>query len=112
MSRILASGAKIPYLCTLVRGEALCQLDTLSVEVESTTIEHLNLIILSLGYYFFLLMRYQKQKRVICHETRKPLELKLRRYADRMVDLNEYMYAFPVSKAGEKNCETELNEFC
>ena len=80
--------------------------------MESTTIEHLNLIILSLGYYFFLLMRYQKQKRVICHGTRKPLELKLRRYADCLIDLNDDMSDFPVSKASDTICETELNEFC
>ena len=84
----------------------------LSVEVESTTIDHLNLIILGLGYYFFLLMRYQKQKRVIRHGMREPLELKLRRFSDCLVYLNEYMSDFPVSKAREKTCEAESNEFC
>ena len=57
-------------------------------------------------------MRYQKQNRVIRYGMRKPIELKLRRYTDRLVDLNEYMYAFPVSKASDKICETELSEFC
>ena len=36
-SGILASGGKIQYLCTLVRGKVLQQLETLSVEVGSTT---------------------------------------------------------------------------
>ena len=84
----------------------------MSVEAESTTIEHLNLIILILGYYLLLLMRYQKQNNVILHILRKPLELKLRCYADRLVDLNEYMPAFPISKERDKIFDTELNEFC
>ena len=48
-SGTLAAGANIQYLCTLVRGKALCQLDIFSVEVVSMTTEHLNLIILGLG---------------------------------------------------------------
>ena len=48
----LATGAKIQYLCMLVRGKALRKLDTLSVEVGSTTSEHLKSIILGLGAYF------------------------------------------------------------
>ena len=38
--RNLAASAKIQYLLTLVRGEVLHQLYTLSVEVGSTTSEH------------------------------------------------------------------------
>ena len=45
VSEKIASGANICYLPTLARGEALCQLDMLSVEVISTITEHLNLIL-------------------------------------------------------------------
>ena len=45
----LAAGAKIRYLHTLVRGKKLIQLDTLSVEVVSTALDNLKLIILGLG---------------------------------------------------------------
>ena len=48
-SETLYAGAKIQYICTLICGEALCQLDRLSVDVWSTTAEYLNLIILGLG---------------------------------------------------------------
>ena len=96
----------------LVHGEALCQLDTFSIELDSTIIEQLNLIILGLCYAFFLLMLYQKQKWMICHGMRKPIELKLGLYDDCLVDLNEYMYAFPVSKVSYKICVTELSKFC
>ena len=51
-SGTLAAGAKIQYLRTKVRGEALRQIETFSVEVGSTTSEHLKLIILCLGTYF------------------------------------------------------------
>ena len=51
-SGTLTSGAKIQHLHTLVYGEALRQLDTLSIEVGSTTTDHLILIILVLCQYF------------------------------------------------------------
>ena len=38
----LASGKKIQYLSTLVRGKALRQIDMLSAEVESITSYNLN----------------------------------------------------------------------
>ena len=60
-SGTLDSGVNIQYLCILVRGEALHQLYMLSVEVGSTTTANLNLIILGLGTYFFLLMRCQRK---------------------------------------------------
>ena len=48
MPGALNAGAKIQYLCTLVRGEALHQFGTLSA-----TSENLESIILGLGTYFF-----------------------------------------------------------
>ena len=51
-------GVKIQYLCTLVRGEALCQFNVLSAEVEGAAPLTLALIILGLGKYFFLLVRF------------------------------------------------------
>ena len=39
-SETINYGANIWYLCTLVRGRALRQLDTLSVEMGSTTTDH------------------------------------------------------------------------
>ena len=56
---MIYAGAKIQYLCIILRGEELHQLETLYVEVGSTTIENLNPIILGLGTKFSLLMRWQ-----------------------------------------------------
>ena len=39
VSETLSTGSNIQYLCTLVCGETLRQLDTLSIEVGSTTTE-------------------------------------------------------------------------
>ena len=44
-SGTIAAGTNIQYLLKILRGEALCQLDTLYFEVVSTTTEHLDLII-------------------------------------------------------------------
>ena len=54
-------GENIKYLCILLCGEALRQFDTLSAEVGSATQENLMSIILCLGKYFPLLMRYQSK---------------------------------------------------
>ena len=42
------------------------------------------------------------------HVTRKPRELKVRRYAYRMINLNEYLAVFPESKSSEKIADTEF----
>ena len=71
-SGTLASGANIQYLCTLVRGEVLRQLDTLYVEVGITTTENLKLILLGLGAQFFPVNALSKQKHALRCGTRKP----------------------------------------
>ena len=48
-SGIIAANTRIQYLCTLSRGEALCQFGTLCAHVASMTIAHLNRLILGLG---------------------------------------------------------------
>ena len=60
--RIFASGANIQYICTIVCGEALCQLDTLSIEVDSTTIDSLNLIIFCFRLLLFPVNALSKAK--------------------------------------------------
>ena len=58
----LASGTNIQYICTIVCVEELRKLDMLSIGVVNTTSEHLKIVILDLGTYFFLLMCCQKKK--------------------------------------------------
>ena len=52
-SEKFVASAKIQYFCMLVQGEELCQFETLSTEVGSTTSENLKSNILGLGTYFF-----------------------------------------------------------
>ena len=49
---MLDAGAKIQYICPLLRGEALRQLGMLFAEVGRTTSENVKYIILGLGTYF------------------------------------------------------------
>ena len=51
---MLEAGAHIQYLCTLARGEALCQFDLLSADVEITQTLNVDDIIKGLVQYFFL----------------------------------------------------------
>ena len=61
-----SSRCNIQYICTLLHGESLFQIDTLCVKVGSTTTTHLNCIILGLGMYFPLLI-YCHRKSARCN---------------------------------------------
>ena len=108
---MIADGMNIQYLRTLVRGEALRQLDTLYIEVGSTISEHLKLIILSLATYFHSVKALSKQKRVIRLAARKTCGLELIRYVARMIDLNKYSAVFTGENPKNTNCKMELNVF-
>ena len=45
------------------------------------------------------------------HGMSKLYCLKLRCYADRMIDINDYLSIFFGSKTSDKNCEMELDQF-
>ena len=77
----------------------------------STTSEHLKSIILGLGMYFFPLNTQSKQKCVMHQGMRNLCNLNIRRYADCMIDLNKYLAVFIGSRASDKICEMQLNEF-
>ena len=51
-----------------------------------------------------------KKNHAMRRGIRKPHKLKVRNYADRLIDLNEYVSDLPVGKASDKIGETELNE--
>ena len=57
---------------------------------------HLNAeaIILGLGSYFSSVDSLSKQKRIMRRGIRKLRGLKVRRYADRLIDLKEYLDLF------------------
>ena len=94
----------------IVRGEALCQLDTLSDEVGITTPEHLKSIVLGLGTYFLPGNTLSKQNHAMRREMMNTRGLKLRLYAARMIYLTKYLAALNGAKASEKCFDTELKE--
>ena len=80
--------------------------DMLSAEVGSTTLG--NLI-----RFFWVLVRinaFSKQKCAMRRRMKKPRGLKVRRYADHIIDLNKYLSVLPGAKEGDTFCETEINE--
>ena len=89
-----SASAKIHYLYILLQGEALHQLEMLSVPVRSTTIANLNHVILVLGAYFSPIDVLSKLNCGMRHGMRKSCELKVRRYAAHIIKLNEYFAAF------------------
>ena len=102
----LASGVKIRYLSMIVCEEVLHQLNMLSSEVKSTTLEHLKSIILGLRAYFFPVNALPEQQCMIRRGMRKPHSVKVRRYTACIIDINEYLAVLTGSKASNKICET------
>ena len=86
---MLVYSANIKFLRTMVHGEALRQVDRLSAEVGSTTSENLRFIILGLGAHFFPVNGIPKQKLMIRRGMKNPRSLKVRRYATRLIKLND-----------------------
>ena len=110
-SGMLETAAKVQYLHTLVWGESLRQLDTLSADVESTNPLTVEAIILGLCAYFPPVNSLLKQNQVMCSVMRKPCGLKVRCYANRLIDLNEYWALFPGAELADKIVMTELGDF-
>ena len=100
----------LPIFWKYVNGELLLQLDNLCVEVGSTTTTYLNNIILGLGTDFSPIYALSRQKCAMRPGTRNLHELKVRRYTDCMIEINEYFPALPVVKESDKIGETELNK--
>ena len=102
---ILTAGANIKYLCILVFGKELHQLDMLSDEVWITNSEHLKSNILGLGAYLFPVNVLSKQNHAMRCGMRNPRSLKLKGYTTRMVGLNKCLDVFPGAKESNKICE-------
>ena len=66
------ANAKLQYICTILRVEALHQFDTLCTQEGLITTTHLNPIILGLGTYFPPVNTMSNQKRVMHHEMKRP----------------------------------------
>ena len=49
----------------------------------------------SLAHYFFPVNFLSKQKRAMRCEMEKPRVITVRRYAARIIDINEYLVSFP-----------------
>ena len=109
-SRKLEAGAKYQYLCTIVRGEELRQFDSFSANVEGTETLNVDYIIRVLAQYFPHLNLLSKQKRSMRCGMKIPRSLTVRRYAARLIDLNEYLASFPGATLTDKIGITELNE--
>ena len=70
----------------------------------STTLGNLKLIILGLGTQFLPVNALSKQKRAMRREINNLCGLKIRRYADPMIDLSKYLSEFLWEKEGDKIC--------
>ena len=94
-SGTLEDGAKIQYLRTLVRGEALRKFDLFTDDMEGMNPLTVETIILGLYSYFFPVNSLSKQKCAMHRGIRNPRGFKLRQYVAHLIDLNKYFYFFP-----------------
>ena len=86
----------------LVRGELLHKFDMLSAEVRSAIPEKSTSIIIGLGTYFPPVNALPNKNRTMRRGMRKPRSFKVRCYAARLVDLNEYLHVLPGENISEK----------
>ena len=93
-SGTLDASAKLHCIYTLLRGEALHKFDTLCDQVRSTNITNLSRILLGLGTYSSPVNMLSKQKCVMHRGMSNTCELKVRRHASHLIDLNDYLAAF------------------
>ena len=101
---------KIHFLRTMLRGEALREFDVLAGQVGSMTNGHIKLIKEGLIGYFPPINTLTKQKRAIRHTMWKPRGILFKRFASRLVELNNYFPIFPGSRAAKKISPEELNK--
>ena len=106
----LEAGAKYQYLCTLFRGEPLCQFDSLSADIEGTETPNVDYIIRGLAQYFPFANLLSKQKRVMRCGMKKTLSLTVRRYAARFIDINKYLASFTGVTFTDNIRVTKLNK--
>ena len=103
---------KFQYLRITVCGEALRQFDSLSSDVENTdTYLTVYYLIKGLAWYFFLCICFKKKQCAMRRCMKKPRILKVRCYAARLIDLNEYLDSFPGAPMEDKIDITELSTF-
>ena len=107
---VLTFNEKLQYLHTPLCVEVLHQFDTLCSRLESMIISHLNWVILDLGSYFYPVNLLYKQECAMICGMRNTCELKVRPYAACMIDINDYLDAFPGGKASDNIGEIELSE--
>ena len=86
-TRNACSQCDLHFLLNILYREVLLYFYTLFVQVESTTMAHLNQFILSLGMYFPPVNTLSNQKIVMRHGMSKTRELKVRRCAAHMIEL-------------------------
>ena len=88
----LEAEAKVQYLCTLPRGEALRQFDSLYSDMKNIeTPLDVDYLLKGLVWYSFPVKSLYKQNRAMRFCMKNPLRLKVRRYAARLIGLNYYM---------------------
>ena len=80
VSGMLETSTKVQYLHIIVRGEALCQFEMMSDDVESTNPLTVEAIILELGAYSPPVNSLSNQERVMRRGMSNQCVLKVRQY--------------------------------
>ena len=94
-SGTLEADTEFQYNCTLVRGEAFRQFESLSVDVYIIKTLNVDYIIRGLAQYFFPVNFLSEQKCAMLCGIKKPCSLTIRHYEARLNDLNEHSASFP-----------------
>ena len=92
----LETEKRIQYMCTLLCGESLRQFYLLSAGVKDTETQlDVDYLLKVLVWYLFPVNSLSKQKLAMRRCMKNPRSSKVRRYAVRLIYLNEYLASFP-----------------
>ena len=86
------------------------QFDSLSANVEIYETLNVDYIIRGLAHYFPPVNTLSKKKRAMRCGIKKARNITVRRYAERLIDLNEYLVSFTGENLTDKIVGTKLNE--
>ena len=102
--------AKVQYLHTLVCGEVLHPFDLVSADAKNSETQlDVDYLLKGLAWYSPPVNSLPKQRRAMCRCMKNLRSLKLRRYAARLIDLNEYLDSIPGKTMYDKMGATEVN---
>jgi hypothetical protein len=101
------AAARFAFMRTILQGDAHAYFNQVAQEEAEQTLESYDNCMESLTTHIFPQRALRKQKRYMRRHMRKPYDMPMRIYRNRVVELNNYLASFPGSFNAEQKLEEE-----